>query len=768
MLTNIKFKNCILILSCISGIFGLAYEILYMQLIANYIAEIFYIVTATLATFFLGMTLGSLYATKYNKYLPHIEIATGVYAIAISLIIAFLSEKIISWSYFFDTLGPYAITLFVITVLFIPSILIGSSIPLYVYHYSKLAQKSSKSPFNKIYILYNLGAIAAILLLELLIIKEVGIVISTILIGIGNISIGLYLYNRFKKTTLNTKKEIHSPLLNLLEYKKKYGTIVLLNIITGILYSCILVTTNALFGPYRENFAIILSISLLGIVLSTVYIHYSKNISLNKVLYILALLVPLSFVLIDIFINIFFQIEITTTLLTSILFKIVFLTLLFIPVFIFFGSIEPLFLQISKKQLTPGNVLASSSFGLSLGFIIMNLFLYATFSLLTLIISCSLGLFFLSKIYLKKYALFFTCIYVIVLFILSSFFPGDLLQLGFKNYHTIQEHIQEESLFVNSINHIKQAQHSATLIEFSDQSTWFIHEGYLSLVFSKNQVYQQSEQYLGLGAVPLINSTNLTLVLGLGSGITVGALSEVFTHVEVSEINPTMIEISKKLSERNYNVVEKENVDITIEDGLTTLMKSHKTYDLIVNNVPPATIQKSSKLWTQETFSKISSKLNPHGIYLTWYDQRLGNKGIAILHKTLKSVFNNCTNMFLSNNYYITLCSNEPLKLHEKPQSVYSKKLQNSLNKENISTSITKRYFSTPLTLFNSTTPINTYTYPVLEFIHRDEMKFNEEKLIFTNFNKDPFSNRNLSEKEILKKCEFYRNNFNNIPQKYC
>jgi hypothetical protein len=56
--------------------------------------------------------------------------------------------------------------------------------------------------------------------------------------------------------------------------------------------------------------------------------------------------------------------------------------------------------------------------------------------------------------------------------------------------------------------------------------------------------------------------------------------------------------------------------------------------------------------------------MEPDGVYVTWFDSRVGDRGADILLGTIRSVFSDCWLGAIRSTYYLLVCSNEPIRLH--------------------------------------------------------------------------------------------------------
>ncbi len=183
------------------------------------------------------------------------------------------------------------------------------------------------------------------------------------------------------------------------------------------------------------------------------------------------------------------------------------------------------------------------------------------------------------------------------------------------------------------------------------------HNGYLSLRFLKYGWAKKRESLFG--ALPRLFSKHhdRALVLGLGSGVTVSAVSDLYKSVKVFEINSTMKEVVKFLKKQNRNLLEKDNVKIVIQDGfIGTYLEEDGSYDLINHTASDLLYYPASKLYSKEFFKIIKKKLKTNGVFNLWYDSKSTIVEIDTLYNTLLSVFSECEAFLLNSHYHLLIC----------------------------------------------------------------------------------------------------------------
>ncbi len=151
---------------------------------------------------------------------------------------------------------------------------------------------------------------------------------------------------------------------------------------------------------------------------------------------------------------------------------------------------------------------------------------------------------------------------------------------------------------------------------------------------------------IGLGLMgPLLHPEPQTgLVSGLGTGESAGWLAdtETMTHVDIVELEPAVIEMAKRCSDLNRNVLDNEKVELHFNDARESLLTSGSAYDLIVSEPSNPYRAGVATLYTREFYESASNKLNPQGLFLQWLQAyEVDSRTVRIVLKTLTSVFPN-------------------------------------------------------------------------------------------------------------------------------
>ena len=148
-----------------------------------------------------------------------------------------------------------------------------------------------------------------------------------------------------------------------------------------------------------------------------------------------------------------------------------------------------------------------------------------------------------------------------------------------------------------------------------------------------------------LGHLPMILHPNPkdALVVGLGGGVTAGAVSEhPGVHVDVVELSRTAVHAAEWFSHVNHDVLRKPNVQLRVDDGRNYMMLTSKRYDVITADLIQPTRAGAGNLYSVEYFRIARNALRDDGLMLQWNTLNSEAQYKLIL-QTFMSVFPNTT-----------------------------------------------------------------------------------------------------------------------------
>lgn len=151
-----------------------------------------------------------------------------------------------------------------------------------------------------------------------------------------------------------------------------------------------------------------------------------------------------------------------------------------------------------------------------------------------------------------------------------------------------------------------------------------------------------TQRLLGLLPVLLHRDPQDILVIGLGSGVTVGsALAPgMVQRADVVEISPEVVEASAFFERENGGALGAPGVRLIVGDGRSHLLLTKRRYDVIISEPSNPWMAGIAALFTQEFFDAARARLKPGGLICQWahtYD--ISSDDLRSIVRTFASVF---------------------------------------------------------------------------------------------------------------------------------
>ncbi|MBI4609931.1 MAG: fused MFS/spermidine synthase [Candidatus Rokubacteria bacterium] len=137
------------------------------------------------------------------------------------------------------------------------------------------------------------------------------------------------------------------------------------------------------------------------------------------------------------------------------------------------------------------------------------------------------------------------------------------------------------------------------------------------------------------GHLPLLlhPDPKTVLVIGLGSGVTVGAVAQhPVERIDAVEIEPAVVRASRLFARENRGALSDPRVRLVLGDGRNFLLATPRNYDVIISEPSNPWIGGLAALFSQEFYELARRRLNPEGIMLQWV------QGYGLLPSDLKMV----------------------------------------------------------------------------------------------------------------------------------
>lgn len=658
------------VLMLLSGFAGISYEILYGHILGNMVGDQFAVSAAILMTFLLGLGLGSAYAHRLWRWLWAIEAGIGIYG----AVIAFTQPLVERIVYAGSSLLPGALSgsiLVCVLLLLVPAFLIGCSVPLFAGYFGYGNGQKPRVSFSWVYMVYNLGAAATALFIEFWFIRLFGIRGTVAMFAAVNLLIAAGLWTRFAHMREAEKRETAGSFVigNVFRLipAGRWLPLVLASIASAIFQLFMVKYAELVFGPFRESFALVLSLILLGITLGSMLVRRAAIdftavmwMNLAGLLWLMLAAGPAIYAyaaFYDLVVNHFWWLVMLKWSMLA--------GLMLLPA-ISFGATIPALLshpgdegaEVSRES---GALLFISSLANVTGFLLMvfalhrlldygvQLLIIGAISALALIVYCRARL---------KHL-------VPALLLLGTLvgwqhyrWDEDLLFLSYTNFHNVHT-LQHERADFGFPDRYKGYQDVFSINWMRGKPFFFIN-GYISIPLNN-----PSEKMVGALSTLFAPRLDKALVLGLGSGATASSVGLFFGHTDVVEINRVVRDNLFRMARWNYGIEHNPRVHIQVDDAIHYVKAGNGKYSMILNTVTTPLYFSSSKLYTRDFFDSINRRLKPDGIYITWMDSRIGDTGTNIILRTLKKSFRYCAILYVKSSYFLLIASNRPLHVQQ-------------------------------------------------------------------------------------------------------
>jgi predicted membrane-bound spermidine synthase len=723
-----SWARSLAVLAGLSGVCGLAYEILYIRLFTNVFGDSFAVTGVTLCAIFLGMSLGAWQSQRFLRHLAGIEIAIGLYAMAAGFAFSNWGFEIAAFER-----NSWGTVVKLIVFLGSPAFLIGTCVPLFA-AYARTARGTDGGVFPRIYGLYNLGALASVLAIEFVLFRSLGLQITIYIIGLLNLIIGGVLLLRYRSPRAVARQTIKVSI------KWRIAWVLFLaSFASGVFQLFMLQLSFSVFGPLHENFALILASAIAGVAIGS-WLAARRLIRFEDAPYWLALLMLILLVFVPALISVWSALaNWPFGDLGELFAKALLLAGFPLPLFILFGTLVPLAVAAhgDTGSRLPGHLLAVSSLGNGLGALTMFSILHSTFTLPQIGIGLA-GLLLMAGLVAAgqrprlSQALKGAVVAAALGFAGLQNWPYVELLLGYRSLAQPEQLDRQLRDFEEATTY-KAYDQTASILSFRDGARSLVFNGYHSLSFGPGGKSDLHETIVGATPALFAKQTNNAIVLGLGTGISAGATARLFDHTDIVEINPAILKIPKHFERENKDVLSRQNTNVILQDAISVMLGSGPQYDAIVNTVTSPKYYAASKLYTMEFLALAKARLTDRGVYSTWFDLNIDHNGIATMLNTLEASFAKCRYFVLTESYFNAVCADHPLiyqsslvtRARFEGQGFGALLEQHGFTRGFTATLSALEVSFEPAFFDRDTAPLNTLDRPVIEF----EVARNSDKL---------------------------------------
>ncbi len=124
-----------------------------------------------------------------------------------------------------------------------------------------------------------------------------------------------------------------------------------------------------------------------------------------------------------------------------------------------------------------------------------------------------------------------------------------------------------------------------------------------------------------IGALPLLlrDKTDEVLLIGLGSGVTLGTIEQFpIARVTCVELEPAVVEASHEFDDVNNRPLEDARLRLISNDGRNFIYTTSEKFDVIVSEPSNPWLTGVANLFTLEYFKRGAQVLNEDGIFCQW------------------------------------------------------------------------------------------------------------------------------------------------------
>ena len=180
---------------------------------------------------------------------------------------------------------------------------------------------------------------------------------------------------------------------------------------------------------------------------------------------------------------------------------------------------------------------------------------------------------------------------------------------------------------------------------------------------------QAQQVQFALGHLPMLlhRDPKRALVVGLGSGMTLGAVSihPSLERVTLVELEPRVLGIARTFAEYNHNVLDNPKLKIVFNDGRNFLMTTTERFDVVTADPIHPWFRGAGYLYTKEYFKLVADRLQPGGLVSQWLPiYELTPRDLQSVVRTFQDQFK-YTLMWLTHYDAELVGSNSPIVINE-------------------------------------------------------------------------------------------------------
>jgi spermidine synthase len=159
----------------------------------------------------------------------------------------------------------------------------------------------------------------------------------------------------------------------------------------------------------------------------------------------------------------------------------------------------------------------------------------------------------------------------------------------------------------------------------SVRASQFQHVLYLDGLHQANDQQAMVLLHRAIGHLPMVlhGAPKDVLVVGMGGGATPGAVTQYpGANVQIVELSDSVRRAAPYFSHVNYDLLNRPNVDIRIDDGRNFLALTPRKFDVITADIIQPGHAGAGHVYSQEYFTLVRNALKEDGVVLQWIGHR--------------------------------------------------------------------------------------------------------------------------------------------------
>jgi len=712
-------RICLYFFVLLTGSAGLIYQVAWQRYVSRLFGSDSIATAIILGTFLGGLSLGYYLVGKFSLRIKKplalyaiLELIIGIWCLAFPWIFKAVSFLSSSWSF----APPFWVLpegLFCAFLLMgIPTVCMGGTIPLLTRSFSKSLENSTRV-HAIIYAVNTVGAFIGVLLAGFYLVPQFGLprtMMTTSILNFLSFFFFLFLSYKLKLSmdskepdTATTEKALQSfsPIL-------LYGIAFLSGFYVMTLENVLIRVVGIAVGSSTYAFSIIVAVFILSIALGSFVIGAKKQFS-KSILFFNQLAIAVGLILIYLtldnwpyvahLLRISFQGNIAGFWMYYITIFSVLFILLLLPVGMM-GATVPIIFHELKQNLKlvgwhSGSILSWNTLGNLLGSLIGGIYLYyifdvpGIFMMATFLAGISA---ILASRHLSTQKILVGVTIAIVTVIIAAT-PGLYRKTNFavgtfgvrselpftywgasaffKNLH---EQISVPYYNDGPVASIAVTRDNMPMPPFGKRSMALMVNG-------KSDSSTLGDVYTVrlLAHLPALFATerDSVMVIGLGTGVTVGELSlyPEIKRIDVAEISPAVIKALPLFGEFTHSVHKDSRVKIHQGDAFRIIGRSPKKWNLIISEPSNPWVTGVDALFTKDFYQLAKKHLTEKGIFAQWFHTHATSpEAIGIVVNTMRQVFPELR-VFMTGVDILILASQKPLaceNLRAAQQTIFS------------------------------------------------------------------------------------------------